>query len=292
MTTARDLTAALGGRWHGCSGSACCPAHEDRSPSLSITDGRDGRLLLHCFAGCSFAAIAKALPGHCLPDGIGSATRDAAEEAKRQADMRAAIERRAQQARDLWDRARPVHGTLAEAYLRGRGIDRPPPTALRFHPAAWHAGTAHYLPAMVAAVTGGPAFAVHRTYLRAEGGGKADVEPAKAMLGPVLGGAVRLSTMPHAPLLVSEGIETALSAAILYGRLATVWAALSAPGLAGLELPEAPGELIVATDGDPPGREAGDRLAHRAYLLGWTVSLLPAPDGTDWNDHLRKGIDA
>ena len=30
---------------------ARCPAHDDRSPSLSITD-RDGRVLLHCFGGC------------------------------------------------------------------------------------------------------------------------------------------------------------------------------------------------------------------------------------------------
>jgi hypothetical protein len=31
---------------------ACCPAHKDRDPSLSITDNGDGRLLLKCFAGC------------------------------------------------------------------------------------------------------------------------------------------------------------------------------------------------------------------------------------------------
>lgn len=30
---------------------AKCPSHEDRSPSLSITD-RDGRVLVHCFGGC------------------------------------------------------------------------------------------------------------------------------------------------------------------------------------------------------------------------------------------------
>jgi hypothetical protein len=31
---------------------ACCPAHDDRSPSLSIKDTGDGKLVLKCFAGC------------------------------------------------------------------------------------------------------------------------------------------------------------------------------------------------------------------------------------------------
>ena len=33
--------------------TALCPAHADRSPSLSIHETRDGRILIHCFAGCS-----------------------------------------------------------------------------------------------------------------------------------------------------------------------------------------------------------------------------------------------
>jgi hypothetical protein len=39
---------------------ACCPAHEDRSPSLSLAE-RDGRLLVHCHAGCTPEAIVAAL---------------------------------------------------------------------------------------------------------------------------------------------------------------------------------------------------------------------------------------
>ncbi|MCY1206635.1 hypothetical protein D9M72_182090 [compost metagenome] len=33
--------------------TARCPAHDDRNPSLSIKEGDDGRVLLHCFAGCT-----------------------------------------------------------------------------------------------------------------------------------------------------------------------------------------------------------------------------------------------
>ena len=36
------------GRW-----LACCPGHDDRSPSLTVREKDDGRILIHCFAGCS-----------------------------------------------------------------------------------------------------------------------------------------------------------------------------------------------------------------------------------------------
>ena len=50
--TAREVTEALGGRWHGSYGTARCPAHEDdRRPSLSVTDGGGGGRLVKCHAG-------------------------------------------------------------------------------------------------------------------------------------------------------------------------------------------------------------------------------------------------
>ncbi|WP_246082713.1 toprim domain-containing protein [Rubellimicrobium rubrum] len=87
---------------------------------------------------------------------------------------------------------------------------------------------------------------------------------------------------------MAEGIETALSLAsgLLPGP-AMVWAALSASGLMALRLPPEPGVPIVATDGDRAGRAAGDTLAHIAPRLGRSVSLLPAPEGHDWNDVLQ-----
>jgi hypothetical protein len=36
---------------------ACCPAHGDKSPSLTIRELDDGRVLLHCFAGCDTASV-------------------------------------------------------------------------------------------------------------------------------------------------------------------------------------------------------------------------------------------
>lgn len=36
---------------------SCCPAHEDKAPSLAIKELDDGRVLIHCFAGCSSSEI-------------------------------------------------------------------------------------------------------------------------------------------------------------------------------------------------------------------------------------------
>lgn len=41
--------------------SACCPAHEDRSPSLAVKETDDGRVLMHCFGGCSVDSVLGAL---------------------------------------------------------------------------------------------------------------------------------------------------------------------------------------------------------------------------------------
>lgn len=40
---------------------ALCPAHSDRTPSLSLKEGEDGRVLLHCFAGCDASAVVQAI---------------------------------------------------------------------------------------------------------------------------------------------------------------------------------------------------------------------------------------
>lgn len=48
-------------RRSGAKWMARCPGHEDHSPSLCVSEGRNGCALLHCFAGCSIDRILKAL---------------------------------------------------------------------------------------------------------------------------------------------------------------------------------------------------------------------------------------
>jgi len=41
--------------------TACCPAHNDKGPSLAIREADDGRILLHCFAGCPVDSVVGAI---------------------------------------------------------------------------------------------------------------------------------------------------------------------------------------------------------------------------------------
>lgn len=292
MMDAQHLTREFRGKWYGRFGAAPCPVCQNEGRkgqnALTLADGNGGRLLLNCKkSGCAFGDILAAA-------GINSGSYsppDPATIAQRKAEQHKDAVKRAAQAQRLWQEAQPIGGTLAETYLRGRGITCPLPDTLRFHGTCWHGATATRLPAMIARVDGGTGFALHRTYLCRDGR-KAPVEPAKAMLGAVQGGAVRL-TGAQGPLVVAEGIETALSLASgLLRTPATIWAALSTSGIRGLRLPDHQGRLTIAPDGDTAGREAANTLAARAHALGWQVSLLPAPEGRDWNDILTMKGDA
>jgi hypothetical protein len=285
---AREFTLTYGGRWYGRYGAAPCPICQPEGRkgqnALTVADGATGWLVLHCKkSACAFLDILAAAGLH---SGDYRAP-DPATLAQRERDAKAEAVKRAAQAERLWREAQPIAGTVAETYLRGRGITCPLPPTLRFHPEAWHGPTAKRFPALVAAVQGAGLAAVHRTYLRADGSGKAGLEgDDKLMLGATAGGAVRLIDGPGR-LVVAEGIESGLS--LLCGFLdgpATVWAALSTSGLRGLHLPAQPGRLLVAYDGDAAGREAGRALANRGHGLGWQVSILDPGDGADFNDIL------
>jgi hypothetical protein len=287
MTDARELTATLRGKWHGRYGAAPCPVCQPDGRkgqnALTVADGTSGRLVLDCKkSGCAFLDI---LAAAGLRSGEYTSP-DAATLAQREAERRADAAKRAAQAKRLWQEAQPIAGTIAETYLRGRGVTCALPATLRFHPNTWHGPTARRYPAMVAAVQGAGLPAVHRTWLRADGSGKANIDPPKAMLGATAGGAVRLSD-GLGRLVVGEGIESTLSLACgLLDGPATLWAGLSTSGIRGLHLPARPARLTIACDGDTPGRDAAHALAERAHGLGWQVGICDPGDGADWNDIL------
>ena len=154
------------------------------------------------------------------------------------------------------------------AYLAGRDITILPPPTLRWAPACRHPNGIH-LPAMVAKVVNvdGKLIAVHRTFLRPDGSGKANIEPDRAALAPTGGGAVRLAPAA-ARLTVDEGIETCLSVMQATGE--TFWAALSTSGLKSLVLPAIVREITVLADHDANGAGEG---AARVAAQRWIAEL-------------------
>jgi len=185
----------------------------------------------------------------------------------------------------------PVADTLADTYLRSRGIIHGGESnALRYHPKCWHRDDGQTKsiprPALIAAVTDGAGAlqGVHRTWLARDGQGKAAVETQRRAMGHLLGNAVRLS--PHDDILVvGEGIETMLSVSEAAPGL-PVWAALSSGHLGAVLLPEGLQRLYIAIDRDQVGRRAAERLSARATEAGVSVRVLEPRLG-DFNDDLR-----
>jgi putative DNA primase/helicase len=234
-----QLAKALGGKRSGRDFVARCPAHDDANPSLSIADGADGEVLVFCHAGCAqVAVIAKLRERGLWPDRPNTPPRSRTRQLVTRAQAKT-IEVDDQQAfaLALFEQAQPAGGTLVENYLRSRGITVEIPDTLRFHPALKHTPSGLVLPAMIGLVTKGTEnrpIGVHRTYLASDGTGKADVEPAKMMLGSAKGGAIRLAPAEH-EVMLCEGIETGLSVLQVTGI--PVWAALSTSGLKTIEVP-------------------------------------------------------
>ena len=278
--SADEIAHALGGRKMGGRWMARCPAHDDRTPSLSIREAADGNVLVRCHAGCEQERVIEALRSRGLwPRSLG---RRAAVE--RRPDRDGA--RRSREALTIWRSTMLARGTAVEAYLGSRGLRLPKPSPmLRFHGGLKHPSGGRW-PAMVALVTrgsDGTPFAIHRTFLAADGAGKAPIDPAKMMLGPCRGGAVRLAD-PTDLLMVGEGIETCLAAMQATGHPA--WAALSAPGMRSLDLPKEVRNVIVLADGDPAGEAAARDCAWRWKREGRHVRIARPPQGMDFNDIL------
>ena len=284
--TAEAIAKALGGRKAGSGWTARCPAHDDRTPSLSIRDADDNKVLVRCHAGCDQECVIMALRTRGLwaekrPHSLLRMTRRTPIERKNDQDDI----RRSEAALTIWKSAQPAQGTLVETYLALRGIDLPPPAALRFHAGLKHPSGGIW-PTMVALVTNGAdgtLVAIHRTYLARDGRGKAPIDPQKMMLGPCRGGAVRLAE-PGDVLMVGEGIETCLAA--MQASSHPVWAALSTSGLRSLDLPTNVRDVIVLADGDKAGEAAARDCAWRWKREGRRVRIARPPQGMDFNDML------
>jgi putative DNA primase/helicase len=281
MMLAPELAARLGLKklrrdWRGSCPSCGYPA------AFSVRAGDGDRALAWC-ASCQdrdglASALARITAGAWAPPV--QQTPESVEEART---------RKQEAARKLWSGSVAATGTLVDTYLSARclaGLAASP--ALRFRDDCYHPQGGR-LPAMVALVVdvAGAPIAVHRTYIDRATARKATVEPAKASLGPVWTGAIRLHPLqPSQPLIVAEGIETAASASLMIG--APAWAAISCGNLEyGLVLPPQAQNIIIAADKDDPGEKAAQAAARRWTAEGRQVRIARPNGPGDFNYQLR-----
>jgi hypothetical protein len=176
-------------------------------------------------------------------------------------------------ARRLLAMSRPIAGTIAETYLRRRGITAVHGIGpLRFHPRCYYRphedAPTETWPALIAAVTdlAGTITGAHRTWLDPSGHDKAPVATPRRAMGHLLGHAVRFGVV-HDVMAAGEGIETMLSLRSILPTM-PIAAALSANHLAAILFPATLRRLYVARDRDPAGDTAMATLTERARTAG------------------------
>jgi putative DNA primase/helicase len=197
----------------------------------------------------------------------------------------------------IWHASESPTGTPVERYLERRGVLGPARAAfdhsIRFHPTCPFGAT--HVPAMVClvrAVADNEPQAIHRTALSPEGE-KIEIDgKSRAALGPVAGGAVKLSLDEDPSCLgIGEGVESTLSLQLVADLGARpVWSLLSSGGLSSLPVLGGVECLWVAVDNDAAGREAAETCSLRWGAAGKEVVLVtPQEARADLNDILRQG---
>ena len=200
-------------------------------------------------------------------------------------------------ARRLFAMSRSIAGTVAETYLRHRGITALHGTAhLRFHPRCYYRpyddAPTQTWPAMMAAVTGfgGVITGAHRTWLDPSGRDKAPIDTPRRAMGQLLGNAVRFD-MAQDVMAAGEGIETVLSVRCVMPTMPMA-AALSSAHLSAILFPLRLRRLYIVRDDDPAGDGAAASLIDRANAVGIETIIL-SPTLEDFNEDLRRlGVDS
>jgi len=310
--------------------SALCPFHDDHHPSFSVDVGGGGYVCHACGArggslidfvvfrdGCDIFAAARTLnsawggvsPPNRNRDTRSPGSRKFRETARHDADARARAA-----LREISIESVPLdlrRHSIVRRYFEARGLGAlidDPPSDLRFHPDLpyWRVVDEKptllgRFPALLAVVRGpqGQPVSLHRTYLAPDGRGKAAVPAPRKMCQPLVAGAlvgaaIRVYSSEREPLMVGEGLETALAGRVLDPDRA-VWCAISACGLGKLVLPRSVRAVRILIDNDNAGRNAADTLAGRLYNEGRRVWMAVPPldrEHADWADLLapRAGV--
>lgn len=268
----RSLVHRLGGTWSGDTAMCACPAHADRTPSLSIRQGDRG-ILVTCHAGCNASDVLRELARiERLPDFRG-----------------ATIEKVSSGPSDaflaIWRAANAIEGTLAERYIRDtRGIWAPL-NDLRFHPRCprGQGAFARFEPALLIAMRkAGEVAAIQRIFLDP----MTATWTEKRCLGQAIG-AAWTNGHPARTIGLCEGFETAAAYSSLTGIQA--WSTMGAKRFHQVDIPASVETIILLADNDAEGRRARDRAAESYRRPGLAIETeWPPGHMNDWAQLLKR----
>lgn len=127
---------------------------------------------------------------------------------------------------------------------------------------------------------------IHRTFLKPDGTGKADVTPAKMVLGSW--GVIRLTPDEEVTigLGISEGIENAITV-LQHLQWGSVWAVGNAGSLANFPVLNGIETLTIFADHDIAGINAAQSCAHRWVQAGRAAKIIAPRMNADWNDAMK-----
>jgi len=272
---AKEAVRRLNGTWHGSYGKARCPAHEDSSPSLSITPGR-AAVLFHCFAGCGQSEIIAALAangGYVRPT-----ERDTAPPERRDLGPLA---------RDLWSKARALAGTPAQRYLERRRIGHS--TIGRYDPTAmtYEGGKRLRLPALLLPIIERRQLvALARVFVDEDGNKHPQLVDPKRTLADPRGGAVQIGAIEGDHLNLAEGFEEAESVIAKFG-LPGCWSVNGSELYARIHIPDHIRSITVYSQHGKAATAGLEKAENHLRDGGRALQVELPPRGGDWNDAWR-----
>jgi putative DNA primase/helicase len=303
MMNARSVARVLGGQCVNTRTVLCPgPGHspQDRSLAVRLDPSAPDGFVVHSHAGDDWLACRdhvrsrlglpawqpgdgqrRTIPPEYVPKWDLAAVDRETEMRERTEDDLGRIKR----AQQIWNEAKPAHGTLVEEYLRIRSLGLQDGDPLRFHPRCpWrneNTGKTEYIPALIAAfrsIDDDAITAVHRIRLD-----QPDRWPRveRKMLGIVQRAAVKFGAIGNR-LAVGEGVETCMAARQL--GYSPAWALGSVGAISFFPVLDSVRRLIICGEA---GTESANAVCARRWNAAGRMVLIAHPEvGSDLNDEL------
>ncbi len=197
----------------------------------------------------------------------------------------------------LWEEAVSVRGSPVEGYLAARAIHDLPPNVdevLRYHPRCpfGREGARGAMLALFRDVINDEPRAVHRTWITSSGRAM-----RRMALGPIARAAIKLWPREGDRLVIGEGIETVLSAALYLENprdaqpLRPAWALTVANNVEYFPVVRGIRRLVILVDNDKSGvgRETAEACSQRwCDARREVLKLIPEGTGRDFNDIVKE----